>query len=425
MDSVLLDSAHDAIEAIYLNINRKKKWVLDADITGCFDHIAHKPLLAKLKAVFGRKLIKQWLKAGIMEDWKFLESTEGTPQGGIISPLLANIALNQMESDLLEELKSISKIVAKIIRYADDFVVLHEDRAVVEYAKIYIQKWLAKIGLELSEEKTKIVHTTEGFDFLGFTIRHYPKLQKGYVALNVQQPNRQDFKTLIQPSKKKVKAHIQKLGKIIKESKAVTAEELIERLQPKITGFANYYRFFCYSDAFSYTTHWLRYRLWVWAKRRHPNKGYRWVADKYFTMDEGRRWHLKDAKGNTLKYPKGANRRYVKVRAGKSYYDGDTLYWSQRLSKGYGDITPSKAKMLKKQNGIGTYCHKYFKAGDKMEAHHLIHKVEGGSNSYNNLALMHNHCHDQYHAEYVKLKNNLRKKQGYIKVGDIWIKFHN
>ena len=307
-------SAHDAIEAIYLSINRKKKWVLDADIMGCFDHIAHKPLLTKLKAIFGRKLIKQWLKAGIMDDWKYLKSSEGTPQGGIISPLLANIALNKLEADLLEELKSISKIAAKIIRYADDFVVLHEDREVVEYAKVFIQKWLAKIGLELSEEKTWIVHTTEGFDFLGFTIRHYPKLQKGYVATKVQ--HRQNFKTLIQPSKKKVKTHIQKLGKIIKESKAVSAEELIERLQPKITGFANYYR--CYSDAFSYITHWLRYRLWVWAKRRHPDKGYRWVAEKYFTMDKGRRWHLKDAKGNILKYPKGANQRYVKVRAGKS-----------------------------------------------------------------------------------------------------------
>jgi len=92
--------------------------------------------------------------------------------------------------------------------------------------------------------------------------------------------------------------------------------------------------------------------------------------------------------------------------------------------KGYGEITPSKAKLLKKQKGICPYCHNYFKAFDAMEAHHLIHKVEGGSNSYNNLALMHKHCHDQYHAEYVKLKNNLRKKQGYTKLGDIWIKIY-
>jgi len=414
---------HDAIEAIFININRKKKWVLDADMKGCFNHIAHPPLLEKLKGFPGRKLIKQWLEADVIEDGKRYKTVEGTPQGGIISPLLANIALDGMETFLLEKLKGHSSVAAKVIRYADDFVVLHEDKAIVELAKYYVQQWLAKIGLELSEEKTKIVHTTEGFDFLGFNIRHYPKLEKGYVANKVQQPNRQDFKTIIQPASGKVKAHIQELGEVIKKSKTVSAEELIEKLQPKITGFANYYRFCCFSDSFGRITHWLWHRLWVWTKRRHPNKNKKWVADKYFTMEKGKRWHFKDDKGNTLKYPKGANHRYVKVRAGKSYFDGDTIYWSIRLSKGYGEISPSKAKMLKKQKGVCFYCHNQFKAEDKMEAHHLIHKEDGGPDKYGNLALMHKHCHDQYHAEYVKLRDNLRKSKGYVKAGNMWIKF--
>jgi RNA-directed DNA polymerase len=141
------------------------------------------------------------------------------------------------------------------------------------------------------------------------------------------------------------------------------------------------------------------------------------VAEKYFTLEKGKRWHFKDEKGNTLKYPKGTNRRYVKIRAGKSYYDGDTLYWSMRLTKGYGEITPSKAKMLKKQEGKCYYCQLRFKAEDKMEAHHLIHKELGGKDKYGNLALMHKHCHDQYHAEYIKLKTSGKKlvlKQGIL-----------
>ena len=200
---------------------------MDADIKGCFDHIAHEPLLEKLKGFPGRKLIKQWLEADVIDDGKRYKTVEGTPQGGIISPLLANIALDGMETFLLEKLKVHSNVAAKVIRYADDFVVLHEDKAIVELAKDYIQQWLAKIGLELSEEKTKIVHTTEGFDFLGFNIRHYPKLEKGYVANKVQQPNRPDFKTIIQPADKKVKAHIQELGEVIKKSKTVSAAEEI------------------------------------------------------------------------------------------------------------------------------------------------------------------------------------------------------
>lgn len=146
----------------------------------------------------------------MIDNGKRHQTLEGTPQGGIISPLLANIALDGLEADLIEKLKSISKKAAKIIRYADDFVVLHEDKTVVEYAKRYIQLWLANVGLELSNEKTKIVHTTDGFDFLGFTVRHYPKLQKGYIATKIQRQSKQDFKTIIKPSEKKVKAHIQK-----------------------------------------------------------------------------------------------------------------------------------------------------------------------------------------------------------------------
>ena len=412
---------HDAIEAIFFNLRMKPKWVLDADITGCFDNIAHEPLLTKLDVV-GRKLIKSWLKAGVMERGKLTESQTGTPQGGIISPLLANLAMDGMEKYLMEKrrLKGI-----RMIRYADDFVVIHEDKEVIELAKELLKDWLDKIGLELSEEKTSTVHSTEGFDFLGFHLKHFPKVKTGYLADWIQTKTTSDYKLIISPSLKKIKAHQKSLLKTIDSHNASKASDLIKHLQPKITGFANYYRYCCYHDAFSDINHGLNQKLWGWAKARHSNKGQWWIANKYFNFMEGLRWQFKGEKGEVLVKHKGSKERYVKIRAGKSYFDGDTLYWALRLKRGYGEITPSKAKLLRKQNGICSYCGRIFKSGEQMESHHVIQKVSGGKDQYGNLRLMHKHCHDQYHAEYLKLKGNLLKTRGSVKVttGKVYYSF--
>jgi RNA-directed DNA polymerase len=171
-------SAHDALERIFSIANSKntRKWVLDADIRGAFDNIDHKFLLKALKGFVGISWIKQWLVAGYVEDHKWYPTEAGTPQGGVISPLLANIAVHGMEDLLGVKYNSQGRLLkgcSMVVRYADDFVVFHETREGCEEAKQKIEHWLAHRGLELSESKTHIRHLTEGFDFLGFHIRHY------------------------------------------------------------------------------------------------------------------------------------------------------------------------------------------------------------------------------------------------------------
>ena len=189
---------HDAIEKIYglARPNKTKKWVLDADIRGAFDTISHEHLLKSIGAVPGRELIKQWLKAGYVEEGMFHETEHGTPQGGVVSPLLANIALHGMEEAIGVKYDYRGQLISKraVVRYADDFVCFCETKQDAEQVQKILVEWLKERGLTLSEEKTRIVHLTEGFDFLGFNVRHYP----------APQTSRTGWKLLIKPSKESV-----------------------------------------------------------------------------------------------------------------------------------------------------------------------------------------------------------------------------
>ncbi len=415
-------SAQDAIADIFSCLSRKEKWVLDADIKGCFDNIDHLHLISLMDGRTTKSTINQWLKAGIMENQKFQASDIGTPQGGIISPLLANIALDGMENHLYEKLREKGYKVAelyqgkvRIVRYADDFVVMHENKKVIEDSKLIIAEWLKERGLQLSEEKTKIVHSTEGFDFLGFNCRHYENKTTGYEARNFA--NKQGFKILIKPSKKSIDTHSNKIKEVLRQMKAASQEEVIWRLNPIIRGWANYYRTCVASETFQKLDYLMWQKLWAWAKRRHHSKGRRWIANKYFHSISKRKWCFATKKDGIIdqtlaRYTDTKIKRHVKVKAGKSFYDGDELYWAKRLSKGYGDISPSKAKMLAKQNGKCAYCNSIFKNGDTMESHHKTFKAEGGKDSYKNLVLMHLHCHDQYHAEFMKTMKATGKFKG-------------
>jgi RNA-directed DNA polymerase len=412
-------STHDAIDNIFKSLSVKKKWVLDADIKGCFDNIDHNHLLNLIDGRTAKNTIKQWLKAGIMENQEFTPSDIGTPQGGIISPLLANIALDGMENHINNKFKekgyTLTEIRRKpisVIRYADDFVVMHENKEVIEDAKVIIAEWLKERGLELSEEKTRIVHSTEGFDFLGFNVRHYDNETTGYRAKKFA--NKQGFKLLIKPSKKSIKAHSDKIKQILRQMKAAPQDEVIKKLNPIIKGWSNYFRIGVSSETFNKLEHLIWEKLWAWSKRRHPNKGKWWIANKYFHTIGKRKWRFATTKDKQIDqvlnlYSDTKIKRHVKVKAGKSFYDGDDIYWAKRLRGGYGDITPSKAKMLKFQDGKCAYCDAVFKNGDLMEAHHKTHRAAGGMDKYGNLILMHRHCHDQYHAQHLKIRAEKRR----------------
>lgn len=245
-------SCHDAVGQIYLSINKQPKFVLDADIAKCFDKINHKALLEKLNTFPTlRRQVRSWLKAGAIDEAQLIPTSEGTPQGGVISPLLANIALHGME----ELTKAVSK-TACLVRYADDFVILDKDITVVQRCKKAIEEFLKGMGLELKPSKTRISHTLHkyegnvGFDFLGFNIRqfkvgkcHYGKYTTGRPRKDGSKKEQRymDFKTFITPSKEALKKHTTKVGKIIHEHKNVPQAALIKHLNPVIKGWSNYY----------------------------------------------------------------------------------------------------------------------------------------------------------------------------------------
>ncbi|NEQ41679.1 MAG: group II intron reverse transcriptase/maturase [Okeania sp. SIO3I5] len=397
-------STHDAIEAIFGSIKKKPKYVLDADISKCFDRINHDALLRKIGQTPYRRLIKQWLKSGVFDNKQLSNTAEGTPQGGVISPLLANIALHGMEERLMAFAKTLDMKDSRgrqigqrdkinslsVIRYADDFVILHEDIKIVIQAKTVIQEWLNQVGLELKPEKTKIAHTLEeyegnqpGFDFLGFTIRQW-KVKS----------TKQGFKTLIKPSSKSTKTHYRKLADICDKNKTAPVEALIAKLSPVIRGWSSYFSAVVSKEMFNKIDHLLWARLWRWASRRHPRKSAKWVKKKYFPNIKGtRNWVLNDGEHILNLHSDMPIVRHIKVKGNKSPLDGDWTYWSNRIGK-YPGVRKEVTTLLKRQENKCAYCGLIFSPTDLMEVDHIKPRSEGGDNTIKNKQLLHRHCHD-------------------------------
>ncbi|MCL2931544.1 MAG: group II intron reverse transcriptase/maturase [Trichodesmium sp. MAG_R03] len=396
-------SAHDALQAIYVSINHQPKYVLDADISKCFDRINHDVLMRKLGKSPYRKVVKQWLKSGVFDNKKFSQTVEGTPQGGVISPLLANIALHGMEKCLenfaenLPGKKAENKQALTLVRYADDFVILHKDIKVLLQAKAVIQEWLNQVGLELKPEKTKIAHTLEeyegnkpGFDFLGFTVRQWKV-----------KTTKQEFKTLIKPSNKSIKTHYKKMAEICDVMKTAPTKVLIAKLNPIIRGWSNYFSTVVSKEVFDKMDNLLWKRLGRWASRRHPNKSAHWVKSKYFPALGSRNWILNDGEYVLNQHSSVSIVRHVKVKGNNSSYNGDWIYWVNRLGK-YPGIRKEVTTLLKQQKGKCAHCGNYFRPDDLMEVDHIKPRSEGGNNSLKNKQLLHRHCHDSKTALDVK-----------------------
>ena len=343
-------SCHDAIEAIHHSILRKNAYVLDADIKGCFDNIDHTALLNKINTFPRlRRVIKGWLKNGVMEGDVFHKTNAGTPQGGVISPLLANIALHGLEHELKENLLNDLLQYAKqkrkyqvwhknaresmsIVFYADDFVVIHENKEIILKAKEYIERWLEKVGLKLNPTKTRVVHTLyptnsngPGFNFLGFSIRQYPTKTRD-----------QGYKTHTKPSLENQKRHRQIIDERIDQMTACTQEEVIKALTPIIKGWSNYFRIGVSSRIFSSMDNYVFQKLWKWARWRHPNKGLRWIKRRYFRRYRGNNWRFATSDNCRLVLHKETHiKRHAKVKDTKTPYDGDLQYWSKRSKKNF------------------------------------------------------------------------------------------
>ncbi|MEL7038510.1 MAG: group II intron reverse transcriptase/maturase [Cyanobacteria bacterium J06592_8] len=420
-------SCQDAIEAIFIATSKKPKYVLDADIAKCFDRIDHKQLLKKLNTYPTlRRQIRLWLKAGVMDGKELFTTSEGTPQGGTISPLLANIALHGMEYRIKEFAESIKGIKANnrkalnLIRYADDFVILHEDITVVQRCKEIISEWLKDMGLELKLSKTRLAHTLNshgpekpGFDFLGFNIRQYKvgKHQSGKSTNG----KLLGFKTIITPSKKSIKVHYDKIAMVIHSHRSAKQEALIKNLNPIIRGWSNYYSSAVSKEIYSELDHLMYWKLFTWAKHRHPNKGKKWAVNKYWHRVGNANWVFNSMKnGNTtaqlLNHSATPIVRHVKVKGNASPYDGNLIYWSSRMGKN-PEMPTRVAKLLNIQKGKCTHCGLHFRSGDLMEVDHIIPKSKGGRDEYKNLQLLHRHCHDKKTANDGSLRGTNDKAQ--------------
>ncbi|WP_448266541.1 group II intron reverse transcriptase/maturase [Nostoc sp. DSM 114159] len=410
-------SCMDAIEGIKVAIKQKSKYVLDADIAKCFDKIDHKKLLNKINTFPKlRRQIKAWLKSGVYDSGAWFPTDEGTPQGGVISPLLANIALHGMEKIVKEFARTLpgkkdnNEKEITLVRYADDFVILHPKLDVLMRAKALIEEFLNDTGLELRPEKTRITHTLEnmgeetpGFDFLGFNIRQYPVGK--YATGKNTHGKPLGYKTYIKPSKEAVKAHYQRLANEIDKLKSCQSQvELIKRLNPIITGWSNYYSKVNSAGIFQELDNLLTLKLIAWTKARHLHKSTKRWTRKYFGSKGGSNWIFRaitvraasQREGKTLYLTYHGDfhiQKFVKVKGEVSPYNGDFIYWATRMGKSV-ELPTRVSKLLKKQNGKCTECNMYFRDGDVMEVDHVIPRSKGGKDSYENYQLLHRHCHD-------------------------------
>lgn len=277
-------SCHDAIERCYIHLSRRDSatWILEGDIKGCFDNISHQWLIENIP--MDKKILQQWLNAGFIENKQLFPTEKGTPQGGIISPTLANMTLDGLEAAIDKAFgikirpdgcRKNNPHKIHLIRYADDFVVTATDKDTLENkVKPLIEGFLTKRGLQLSPEKTKITHITEGFDFLGQNIRMY------------------SGKLLIRPSKDSIMSVKNKLKEIIVKHRGSQAAVLIRNLNPVITGWANYHRHACSKKTFYKLDRILWRNIWNWARRRHNNFGYRKIVSLLFMRIGKRKWQF-------------------------------------------------------------------------------------------------------------------------------------
>lgn len=352
-------SVHDAIERIFLatKSGSTRTWILDADIKGCFDNIDHDHLQKTIGAFPAKALIHKWLKAGYVEDNVFYKTEQGTPQGGVISPLLANIALHGMEEAVGVRYRSgASCNVVKhtspiVVRYADDFVVLCHAKQKAEDARKALSTFLAQRGLEFSPEKTSITTLRDGFDFLGFNIRTYKVRDR-----------KSGYKTLIKPSKKTIKGFKRKLRDIFRSHNGQDVATLIRAANPVIRGWSNFYRYSVAVKAFQGVECYLHLLQKRWCKRNHSKKSRKWVMKRYF-----RRQKQCPSYGYTFSDPLSKNymlhvssfkvERWVKVRHGHVPDNPDQQdYWRARNKRKSDGLKPGPAKIAKRQAAICPLC---------------------------------------------------------------------
>ncbi len=392
-------STADAMSQLFVCLSQKAAapWVLEADIEGCFDHINHEWLVHHVRMDKG--VLRKWLKAGVVHQGQLSATEAGTPQGGIISPVLANVALNGLERDLVAHIQAatgkrkVQKLKVNVVRYADDFVITGASQDLLEnVVRPWVEAFLARRGLRLSPTKTRITNIAEGFDFLGWNFRKY------------------SGKLLIKPSRKNVQAFYGKVRDVVRGSLHATQDELLRLLNPMLRGWAQYHQPIVAKQTFSRIDSLLWWRLTRWARRRHPKKTARWVASKYWHTLDGRREFATKKQGadanerwlGLYRLADTAIVRHVKIKGDFHPFDPA---WEQ-----YGDDLRSKrllnkqghrgqwVQLYRSQRGCCAHCNVPLNEETGWHDHHLIPREMGGSNALSNRVLLHPVCHAQVHS---------------------------
>ncbi|EDW4550543.1 group II intron reverse transcriptase/maturase [Salmonella enterica subsp. salamae] len=395
-------STADAIERCFKLLSRKcaPAWILEGDIKGCFDNISHEWLLDNVQ--LDNQIMKRWLKAGYIENQHSFPTISGTPQGGIISPILANIALDGLEKALCSIAKQrwyegkSSRPKINLVRYADDFIITGSSKEQLENEVIpVVKEFMAARGLTLSPEKTRITHINDGFNFLGQNIRKY------------------NGKLLVKPSAANVRFFLRKVRETIRGNWMIRQVKLIGLLNPMITGWANFHRHVVSSKAFSRVDFEIWRSLWQWASRRHKNKSKVWIKQRYFHVTENRNWVFAALSDRyhpdgtqillTLRYASDTKiKRHRQIQTEANPFGPRwEMYFEERMSLKMQNSLKGRNKLINmwlRQGKRCPHCRQLITSESGWHIHHIVRRVDGGEDVQSNLLMLHPECHAQLHS---------------------------
>lgn len=392
-------STHDARSQLFVSLSKRvsARWVLDADITGFFDNINHDWLLSHVR--MNKRVLKQWLKCGVVDKSQLQQTETGTPQGGIISPLLANLVLDGLETGLTEFIKNklgfekAKKAKVHLVRYADDFVVTGDSKELLETVVLpWVEAFLRERGLQIHTGKTRIVHVDAGFDFLGWNFRKYSE------------------KLLIKPSQKNVKAFYCKVSQVIASHLSRPKAKLIQKLNPILIGWATYHQGVVAKATFTKLDHLIHWRLMRWAMRRHP----RWSRSKvhrHYWARSNTRWEFEAQATNRweeevqvrlYRLADTSIVRHVKIKGDYNPFDPTWEQYGEglRVQRMKQNIwSAQRLDLWLSQSGKCVACDTELEYEDgRHEDHHIVEVRYGGSNSLANRVLLHSWCHRRIHT---------------------------
>lgn len=379
---------------------RGPTWILEGDIKACFDRINHNWLMRQVP--LDKDILRKWLKAGYLEKHVLFATTEGTPQGGIISPVLANWALDGLQALLEERFSSTRRQRERnrvhLVRYADDFIITGKSQVLLQYeVQPLVAQFLKERSLELSPEKTRITHVENGFDFLGQTIRRFT-----------------DGRIIIKPSRRSIKTFLTKIQVTLDDSGKQTSGEMIQRLNQQIKGWTMYHRFAVSKRIFGHVDHRIFWKIRRWCQRRHRKKSWKWLRKKYFPQAHQGDWTFvgiwTDREGKThsislMRASRVKVLRWQKIRSNAHPYEPQwEAYLEARRTWKWTHTLSGRTRIMclwKEQQGRCLVCGQplQIEASYDGHVHHRIWRCNGGEDSWDNLELLHANCHRKIHFQ--------------------------